>query len=215
MKLEQKWYSAARGTLFTAVLLLCLAGGVRGGLGLVFLALGVVAAAAFSGNRTAPSPLSQLRALHPALVSHGGDTILPRLRLPLRLEDRPLVGKSKLKDWRISPNMEKEDAQMSFEAEVIPLFIGGVIAVSAVEFFMGWLGLRKRKDVRGLFAGHVVTMLLGFFFLIRSLFANWLGVSLGIASISNSVNVGLFGLCWAVSAICVAVMISRLAAPRQ
>ena len=73
---------------------------------------------------------------------------------------------------------------MSFEAEVIPLFIGGVIAVSAIEFF----------------------------FLIRSLFANWLVLSLGIASISNSVNIGLFGLCWAVSALCVAVMLSRLAA---
>lgn len=104
---------------------------------------------------------------------------------------------------------------MPFEAEVIPLFIGGVVAVSVVEFIVGWLGLRRRKDVRGLFAGHVIAMLLGFFFLIRSLFANWLGVSPGIASISNSVNVGLFGLCWAVSALCVAVMISRLAAPRQ
>ena len=93
---------------------------------------------------------------------------------------------------------------MSFEAEVIPLFIGGVIAVSAIEFLLGWLGLRRRKDVRGLFGGHVVTMLLGFFFLVRSLFANWLGVELGIASISNSVNIGLFGLCWAVSALCVA-----------
>lgn len=66
---------------------------------------------------------------------------------------------------------------MSFEAEVIPLFIGGVIAVSAIEFFLGWRSLRHRKDLRGLFAGHVVAMLLGFFFLIRSLFANWLGLS--------------------------------------
>ncbi len=105
---------------------------------------------------------------------------------------------------------------MSFEAEVIPLFIGGVIAVSAIEFFLGWRSLRHRKDLRGLFAGHVVAMLLGFFFLIRSLFANWLGLSLGIASISNSANIGLFGLCWAVSALCVAVMLSRLAAvPRH
>ncbi len=55
---------------------------------------------------------------------------------------------------------------MSFEAEVIPLFIGGVIAVSAIEFFLGWRSLRHRKDLRGLFAGHVVAMLLGFFFLI-------------------------------------------------
>ncbi|WP_337548840.1 hypothetical protein [Dysosmobacter welbionis] len=50
MKLEQKWYSAARGTLFAAVLLLCLAGGIRGGLGLVFLAMGVAAAIAFRGD---------------------------------------------------------------------------------------------------------------------------------------------------------------------
>ena len=104
---------------------------------------------------------------------------------------------------------------MSFEAEVIPLFIGGVLAVSVVEFIAGWIGLRNRKEARGLFAGHVVAMLVGFFFLIRSLFANWLGVELGIASISNSVNIGLFGLCWAVSAICVAALVSRLAAPRQ
>ena len=48
MKLEQKWYSAARGTLSATVLLCCLAGSVRGGLGLVFLALGVAAAAVFS-----------------------------------------------------------------------------------------------------------------------------------------------------------------------
>ena len=49
MELEQKWYSAARGILCATGLLLCLAGGVRGRLGLVFLALGVVAAAVFSG----------------------------------------------------------------------------------------------------------------------------------------------------------------------
>ena len=38
-----------RKTLFAAVLLLCLAGGIRGGLGLVFLAMGVAAAIAFRG----------------------------------------------------------------------------------------------------------------------------------------------------------------------
>lgn len=69
MKLEQKWYSAARGTLFAAVLLLCLAGGIRGGLGLVFLAMGVAAATAFRGIELLPSPLSQLWALHPAWFS--------------------------------------------------------------------------------------------------------------------------------------------------
>mgnify|MGYP000205315998 CR=1 FL=1 len=42
---------------------------------------------------------------------------------------------------------------MSFEAEVIPLFIGGVIAVSAIEFFLGWRSLRHRKDLRGCLPG--------------------------------------------------------------
>ena len=48
MKLEKKWYSAARGTLLGAFLLLGAAGGVRGGAGPVFLALGAAAAAVFA-----------------------------------------------------------------------------------------------------------------------------------------------------------------------
>ena len=58
---------------------------------------------------------------------------------------------------------------MSFEAEVIPLFIGGVLVVSSFEL------------------------------LIRSIFANWLNVKFDIASISNSTNIGLFGIFWCVS----------------
>ena len=126
------------------------------------------------------------------------------------------------KFWRRKKEQSENTTEL-VKAELTPQqkkkrkkrFIGGVIAVSAIEFFLGWRSLRHRKDLRGLFAGHVVAMLLGFFFLIRSLFANWLGLSLGIASISNSVNIGLFGLCWAVSALCVAVMLSRLAVPRH
>ena len=65
---------------------------------------------------------------------------------------------------------------MSFEAEVIPLFIGGVILVSLLELAGGLICLRGRRDARKLFVGHVVSMLLGFFFLIQSLFANWLNI---------------------------------------
>jgi len=68
-----------------------------------------------------------------------------------------------------------------------------VIAVSAIEFFLGWRSLRHRKDLRGLFAGHVVAMLLGFFFLIRSLFANWLGLSLGSLLGGTAVVEVIFG----------------------
>ena len=86
MKLEQKWYSAARGTLFAAVLLLCLAGGIRGGLGLVFLAMGVAAATAFRGIE------------------------LRHLRCPncgRSLEVRPLVGKGELSSRHISPDTKR------------------------------------------------------------------------------------------------------------
>ena len=48
---------------------------------------------------------------------------------------------------------------MSFEAEVIPLFIGGVIAVSAIEFFPGLAESAASEGSPGLFAGHVVAML--------------------------------------------------------
>ena len=96
MKLEQKWYSAARGTLFAAVLLLCLAGGIRGGLGLVFLAMGVAAAIAFRGI--------ELRHLR---CPNCGRFILPRLRLPLSLEVRPLVGKGELSSRHISPDTKR------------------------------------------------------------------------------------------------------------
>jgi len=104
---------------------------------------------------------------------------------------------------------------MSFEAEVIPLFIGGVTAVSVLELVMGLRLLRRWRDVRKLFVGYVVSMALGFFFLIRSLFANWIQIPYGIASISNSVNIGLFGLLWMVSAGFVVALLDRLTRERE
>ena len=55
----------------------------------------------------------------------------------------------------------------------------------------------------------------GFFFLIGSLFANWLQIPYGIASISNSVNIGLFGLLWMVSAGFVVALLDRLTRERE
>lgn len=96
---------------------------------------------------------------------------------------------------------------MSFEAEVIPLFIGGVIVVSILELILGCLYLKEQKRARSLLIGHVVSMALAFAFLVRSIFANWLQVEFEIASISNSVNIGLFGLLWMISVLCVLAMI--------
>ena len=77
---------------------------------------------------------------------------------------------------------------MSFEAEVIPLFIGGVLVVSSFELIVGCVLLKNKKSACKKFVLHVITMLIGFAFLIRSIFANWLNA-----------NIGLFGIFWCVS----------------
>ena len=88
---------------------------------------------------------------------------------------------------------------MSFEAEVIPLFIGGVLVVSALELIAGCILLRNEKSACKKFVFHVITMLIGFVFLIRSIFANWLNIRFDIASISNSASIGLLGIFWCIS----------------
>ena len=92
---------------------------------------------------------------------------------------------------------------MSFEAEVIPLFIGGVLVVSIMELIVGCVFLKDKKVARKKFILHVITMLIAFAFLVRSMFANWLNIKYNIASISNSVNIGLFGILWCISVTCV------------
>lgn len=96
---------------------------------------------------------------------------------------------------------------MSFEAEVIPLFLGGVAAVSVLELVFGLAFLRGRRRARRLLAGHVLSMAAGFLFLSRSLFGNWLRVRYELPSIANSANIGLFGLLWAVSVFFVVALV--------
>ncbi len=88
---------------------------------------------------------------------------------------------------------------MSFEAEVIPLFIGGASVISVLELVFGCVMLKRQKKARRRLIGHVLSMAIALLFLIRCIFANWLDIELGIASISNSVNIGLFGVFWAIS----------------
>ena len=85
---------------------------------------------------------------------------------------------------------------MSFEAEVIPLFISGCIAVSLMELAVGCVLLRGNHDARNCFVGHVVSMAVSLFFLIKCIFGDRLILLRGIASIDHSVSIGLFGVCW-------------------
>lgn len=88
---------------------------------------------------------------------------------------------------------------MTFEAEVIPLFIGGAAVVSILELVVGCVMLKGRKKARNCLIGHVVSMALALVHLVRCVFAKWLDIELGIDSIENSINMGLFGVFWAVS----------------
>ena len=93
---------------------------------------------------------------------------------------------------------------MPFESEVIPLFIGGVYLVSLLELVIGCALLKGEKATREYWIGHVVSMTIAMVFLIRCIFGSRLGIDVtrayGDASPWNSVNIGLFGMCWAISA---------------
>lgn len=88
---------------------------------------------------------------------------------------------------------------MTFEAEVIPLFIGGVSVVSVLELVVGCMMLKGRKKARNRLIGHVASMAIAMVCLVRCIFAKWLDIELGIDSIDNSVYIGLFGVFWVVS----------------
>ena len=88
---------------------------------------------------------------------------------------------------------------MAFEAEVIPLFIGGVCIVSLLELLIGCRILKRDKKSMALFIGNVISMIIAMFFLVCCIFGSRLGFSHGYASPSNSVNIGLFGVFWTIS----------------
>ena len=98
-------------------------------------------------------------------------------------------------------NEQKEDTNMAFEAEVIPLFIIGASIVCILEL--------------KLLIGHTVCMAIAMMFLIRCLFASQLGMDLGIASISNSASVGLFGIFWLISVCLLLAAVSTIAGNRE
>ena len=92
---------------------------------------------------------------------------------------------------------------MPFESEVIPMFIGGVGIVSLLELIIGCAILKEKKEARSLLIGHVISIAVAMVFLVRCIFGNRLGFDVtaayGDASPFHSVNIGLFGVFWAIS----------------
>ena len=100
---------------------------------------------------------------------------------------------------------------MSFEAEVLPMFIGGCGLVSIMELAVGWAFLNRQRRAMAYFTAHVFSMGVALWFLVKCLFGSRLGFVPGIESISNSVNVGLFGLLWFASVMLMLAAINELA----
>ena len=91
---------------------------------------------------------------------------------------------------------------MSFESEVIPLFIGCSAFVLTLELLVGLTLLKERKIARYTFTAHVVLTAIALFFLMRCIFNPWFFPAVdpfGDSSAYNSVNIALFGVCWALS----------------
>ncbi len=107
---------------------------------------------------------------------------------------------------------------MPMEAEVVGLFIGGVCMVLLLTAVGLWVCLKEKHwGALRCFVGQLIFTALSLFFLSRVLFA---GRSVfpavgGIPSIDNSVGIGLFGVCWALSMLCMVSGIKNLCSEKQ
>ena len=99
-----------------------------------------------------------------------------------------------------------------FEAEVLPLFIGGVCTVGVIALVIGCLLLYRNRRALCFFLGHIASMAAAMVFLTRGLFGGRLGIVVPDfhASTFHSVNLGLFGVFWAISMMLLLLMIFAL-----
>lgn len=93
---------------------------------------------------------------------------------------------------------------MGFEEEVIYLLVIGFTLVMALVITATALFVRKvNRQAYNAFIGQIFCLCLAFFFLLRLLFPNFFCIEtdprISIPSISNSVNIGLCGISWAIS----------------
>ena len=89
---------------------------------------------------------------------------------------------------------------MRMEAEVIPLFFGGVFLVVLFEVIFSILVLRKYPEVKRAMIGHVVCILIAFACLGLMLFGNNTLPDGGL--VNQSGRFGLFGIFWFVGECC-------------
>ena len=93
-----------------------------------------------------------------------------------------------------------------FEAEVLPLFLGGMVLVFVFEVIFSVLVLRKAPEVKRAMLAHVVCLLIAFFCLGYMLF--WPQILPDGGQANRSGQFALFGIFWFIGECCgiVAVM---------
>ena len=100
------------------------------------------------------------------------------------------------------------------EAEVLPLFFGGVFLAVLFELIFSVLVLRKAPGVKGAMIGHVVCLLIAFFCLGYMLF--WPQILPDGGTANRSGQFGLFGIFWFIGECCgVAAVFKALTCGRK
>ena len=101
------------------------------------------------------------------------------------------------------------------EAEVPKIFIScfAVVFLCKMCFGTGLL-LRNRRSLVPAWCGHLVCELLSFYFICSFMFRGRLPHTFetdpGFPSINNSMCIGLFGVCWAVSTVLLLYMLHKM-----
>ena len=101
-----------------------------------------------------------------------------------------------------------------FEAEVLPLFLGGMVLVIVFEVIFSVLVLRKAPEVKRAMLGHVVCLLIAFFCLGYMLF--WPQILPDGGQANRSGQFALFGIFWFIGECCgVAAVMSALSSGKK
>jgi hypothetical protein len=101
-----------------------------------------------------------------------------------------------------------------FEAEVLPLFLGGMVLVFVFEVIFSVLVLRKAPAVKRAMFGHVVCLLIAFFCLGYMLF--WPQILPDGGQANRSGQFALFGIFWFIGECCgVAAVMSALSSGKK
>ena len=85
------------------------------------------------------------------------------------------------------------------EAEVLPLLVIGSVIVLLLELLLGGFILQEKRAAQFFHMLHVLAMGGALYFLVRGVFAYPLHVQFGLIHVDGSIEMGMFGVLWAVS----------------